>query len=90
MNSRDRFRATCRFEPVDRPFRFETIGFWPETIERWHKEGLPEDRPNHGLYSVWRKKAGLRKKDSQSALLYIYLERDGSRPNEVRPQWQNV
>ncbi|GAB4343997.1 MAG: hypothetical protein Kow0099_23000 [Candidatus Abyssubacteria bacterium] len=43
MNSRERFRATCRFEPVDRPFRFETIGFWPETIERWRGEGLPEE-----------------------------------------------
>ncbi len=42
MNARERFIATCRFEPVDRPFRFETIGFWPETIERWHGEGLPE------------------------------------------------
>ncbi|RJP66773.1 MAG: hypothetical protein C4532_15600 [Candidatus Abyssobacteria bacterium SURF_17] len=43
MNARERFRATCRFEPVDRPFRWETIGFWPETIARWHGEGLPED-----------------------------------------------
>jgi uroporphyrinogen decarboxylase len=43
MNARERFRATCRFEPVDRPFRFETIGFWPETIARWHQEGLPEE-----------------------------------------------
>ncbi|RJP73506.1 MAG: hypothetical protein C4532_04130 [Candidatus Abyssobacteria bacterium SURF_17] len=43
MNARERFHATCRFEPVDRAFRFETIGFWPETIERWRKEGLPEE-----------------------------------------------
>ena len=43
MNTRERFNATCRFEPVDRAFRFETIGFWPETIDRWHKEGLPEE-----------------------------------------------
>jgi len=43
MNARERFLATCRFEPVDRPFRWETIGFWPETIDRWHKEGLPEE-----------------------------------------------
>ncbi len=42
MNARERFIATCRFEPVDRPFRFDAMGFWPETIERWHKEGLPE------------------------------------------------
>ena len=43
MNARERFHATCKFEPVDRPFRFETIGFWPETIDRWHGEGLPEE-----------------------------------------------
>jgi hypothetical protein len=43
VNARERFYASHRFEPVDRAFRFETIGFWPETIERWHDEGLPED-----------------------------------------------
>jgi len=43
VNSRERFRATCRFEPVDRPFRWETIGFWPETMARWHAEGLPAE-----------------------------------------------
>ncbi|UCD56802.1 MAG: hypothetical protein JSV16_13405 [Candidatus Hydrogenedentota bacterium] len=43
MNARERFRATCKFESVDRPFRFESLGFWPETIARWHKEGLPEE-----------------------------------------------
>lgn len=43
MNARERFLATCRFEPVDRAFRWETIGFWPETIARWSKEGLPEE-----------------------------------------------
>lgn len=41
MNTRERFLATCRFEPLDHPFRFETMGFWDETIERWHGEGLP-------------------------------------------------
>jgi hypothetical protein len=29
MTPKERFRATCRFEPVDRPFRWETIGYWP-------------------------------------------------------------
>lgn len=43
MNPRERFRATCRFEPLDRPFRWETIGFWPETMVRWHAEGLPAE-----------------------------------------------
>lgn len=42
MNTRERFRATCAFEPLDRPIRFEAWGFWQETIKRWHGEGLPE------------------------------------------------
>lgn len=32
-----------RFEPLDRPVRVETLGFWNETIERWHGEGLPPE-----------------------------------------------
>jgi uroporphyrinogen decarboxylase len=40
MNARDRFLATMRFEPVDRPFRWETLGMWPETLDRWYAEGL--------------------------------------------------
>ena len=43
MTPRERFLATVAFEPVDRPFRLETLGFWPETLERWHGEGLPAD-----------------------------------------------
>jgi uroporphyrinogen decarboxylase len=42
MNVRERFHATCNFEPVDRPLRYEAWGFWDETIRRWHGEGLPE------------------------------------------------
>ncbi|MBN1882191.1 MAG: hypothetical protein JW885_08475 [Deltaproteobacteria bacterium] len=42
MNTRERFHATCRFERPDRPIRYEALGFWDETIDRWHNEGLPE------------------------------------------------
>jgi uroporphyrinogen-III decarboxylase len=42
MNTRERFQATCNFEKVDRPIRFETIGYFHETFARWHQEGLPE------------------------------------------------
>jgi uroporphyrinogen-III decarboxylase len=42
MNTRERFRALARFEPVDRPIYFDALGFWDETIARWHTEGLPE------------------------------------------------
>jgi hypothetical protein len=50
MNARERFVATCRFEPVDRPFRWETIGFWPETITRWQSEGLPPEADEYWTY----------------------------------------
>ena len=41
MTNRERFRAAMAFEPVDRPCHVEH-GFWPETWQRWRKEGLPE------------------------------------------------
>lgn len=43
MTPRERFLATVNFEPTDRPVRRETIGFWDETIARWHEEGLSTD-----------------------------------------------
>jgi uroporphyrinogen-III decarboxylase len=43
MTERERFLATVNFEPTDRPLRWESIGFWDETIKRWHGEGLSAD-----------------------------------------------
>ena len=43
MTPRERLLATAAFEPVDRPFRWETLGFWDETLDRWHGEGLPAE-----------------------------------------------
>jgi uroporphyrinogen decarboxylase len=43
MTPRERFLATAAFEPLDRPFRMETIGFWRETLARWQGEGLPPE-----------------------------------------------
>jgi uroporphyrinogen decarboxylase len=40
MNARERFLATLRFQPIDRPFRWETFGMWPETLDRWYQENL--------------------------------------------------
>ncbi len=40
MNRKERFLAINRFEETDHAYRFETMGFWPETIDRWHSEGL--------------------------------------------------
>ena len=41
MNARERFLAIAAFEQVDRPLYWE-CAFWPETVERWRKEGLPD------------------------------------------------
>ncbi len=46
MSVRDRFVATALFEPIDRPYRMETTGFWDETMERWQTEGLPPEMAN--------------------------------------------
>ena len=40
MNARERFLATMHFQATDRPFRWETLGMWPETLDRWYAEGL--------------------------------------------------
>ena len=38
---RNRLIGTVRFEPIDRAWRHECMGFWNETLGRWHGEGLP-------------------------------------------------
>jgi len=44
MTHRERFLAVMRYQPVDRvPFR--DWGAWPETVERWKKEGYDPGRP---------------------------------------------
>ena len=40
LTDRERFLRYMHFQPVDRIPLME-MGFWPETIERWHHEGLP-------------------------------------------------
>jgi len=42
MNDRERFLATMYYRERDR-CPWGEMGFWPETLERWHKEGWPED-----------------------------------------------
>lgn len=41
MNERERFLRYMHSEAVDRIPLME-MGFWPETLERWHSEGLPK------------------------------------------------
>ena len=41
MSTRERFQAIMNFEPFDRLPVIEIAPWWDETLERWHKEGLP-------------------------------------------------
>ena len=43
MTARERFLRQMRFQRVDYPVRWETLGFWGETVTRWRQEGLPDD-----------------------------------------------
>ncbi len=46
MNHRERFLGTFQFKEVDRVPDYE-FGFWTETIDRWHREGLPLEKKNN-------------------------------------------
>jgi len=41
MNERERFLQYMHFRSVDRIPLME-MGLWPETLDRWHCEGLPK------------------------------------------------
>ena len=43
MHTRERFHAVMNFKPYDRLPIIEWASWWDLTIERWHKEGLPQD-----------------------------------------------
>ena len=49
MNAIERLRATYELAPVDRMVRREFY-IWPEAIERWQSEGLPDDIPQGELF----------------------------------------
>lgn len=49
MRAGDRMRATYDFLPVDHLHRAE-FGIWPQTLERWRVEGLPEDWRETNLF----------------------------------------
>ena len=43
LTNRDRFLKLMRGQPVDRAPFFPCFGPWPETLQRWRREGLPAD-----------------------------------------------
>ena len=49
MNDIERFRAVMRYQSVDR-IPFHMVSIWPQTLQRWHREGLPKGAdPNEHL-----------------------------------------
>ena len=52
MTSRERFRRQMHFQNIDRGIHWE-FGYLSETIERWHREGLPQGiTKGEGSFSV--------------------------------------
>ena len=47
MNDRERFHATMHYEPRDRSPICD-FGYWPETLEVWHDQGLPAEISEEG------------------------------------------
>ena len=43
MNTVERFHAVMGFQPFDRLPVVEWAGWWNQTLDRWHGEGLPTD-----------------------------------------------
>ena len=50
MTSRERFHATVSFGQPDVPF-IRPIGGWPQTVERWKREGW-DGRPIHEIFGA--------------------------------------
>jgi len=51
MNQRQRFLKTLRFQPVDHP-PLRVDGPWPDTLQRWYREGLPRDVALHEYFGT--------------------------------------
>ena len=49
MDTVERIRATYELRPVDHLFRREFY-FWPQAIDRWKAEGMPEDWQERNLF----------------------------------------
>src|SRR3970040_2924288 len=44
LTARERFLETLSFGKPDRGFRWESLGFWGETVRLWREQGLPADK----------------------------------------------
>lgn len=51
MNDRERFINIMEYQAVDRVSNYE-LGIWPQTMQRWLKEGAPADKMTFGNWFV--------------------------------------
>ncbi len=58
MNDRERFLAVMSYRPVDRGVFGVWTGGWPETYERWRREGWDPDRPEQPPADRWMWEGG--------------------------------
>jgi uroporphyrinogen-III decarboxylase len=77
MNDRERFRAAMHHQPVDR-VPYHEWWFWPETLERWHQEGLPRDA-DLGAYFGFDRSWGYKQRE----LVAVNIEMVPPFPEEV-------
>ena len=47
MNARERFNRVMHFQPVDH-VPDEEFGYWDETLQVWHMQGLPREIDDNG------------------------------------------
>jgi len=80
MTFRERFEATMHYKPVDRCPMVD-FGFWEETLQQWHGQGLPkevDDNPKasryFGMDGVW---IGTEATDLYPLFEYRVIEDDG-------------
>ena len=52
MNHVERFRAAMNFQSIDRLPRWEWAMWWDQTIQRWHKEGLPLSLKENDIFGI--------------------------------------
>jgi uroporphyrinogen decarboxylase len=93
MNARERFLACLDYQPVDRT-PFWSWGGWPETIERWKKEGhdpakgIPEEALTDPRISVghwfFPNPAFEHKVVSEDAEHVVYINHEGIVMKELK------
>ena len=49
MTDRERFIRTMQFKPADR-FPYHELGLWGQTVERYLKEGMPEEAARDNFF----------------------------------------